>query len=61
MDMSHNEYKYITSTCWDRENQPLTFVMKKGKYTGRYRLGLNKLFNPDSKPFKTPQMSINLK
>ena len=51
MDMSLNEFKYLTSFCWDKKYQPLTIDMIKGKYTGRYRLGLNKLFIPDSNLF----------
>ena len=51
LDMTPNEFKYLTSTCWDEKYQPLTIDMTKGKYTGRYRLGLNSLFVPDSSPF----------
>ena len=51
MDMTVNEFKYLTSTCWKRIYQPLTIDMTKGKYAGRYRLGLNSIFIPDSSPF----------
>ena len=51
MDMTLNEYKYLTSTCWNKNYQPLTIDMTKDKYTGRYRLGLNSIFVPDSSPF----------
>ena len=32
--------------------------MTKDKYTGRYRLGLNSLFVPDTNPLQTLYMSI---
>ena len=51
MDMTLNEFKYLTCTCWNKNNQPLTIEMTKDKYTGRYRLGLNSIFVPDSSPF----------
>ena len=51
MDMTSNEFKYLTSTCWNEKYQPLTIDMTKDKYTGRYRLGLNSIFIPDSSPF----------
>ena len=51
MDMTLNEFKYLNSTCWNQNYQPLTIDMTKGKYTGRYRLGLNSIFVPDSSPF----------
>ena len=51
MDMTLNEIKYLTSTCWNKNYQPLTIDMTKDKYTGRYRLGLNSIFVPDSSPF----------
>ena len=38
----------LTSTCWDKKYQPLTIDMTKDKYTGRYGLGLNSLFVPNS-------------
>ena len=38
MDMSFNESKFLISTCWDEKYQPLTIVMTKVKYIGRYRL-----------------------
>ena len=41
MDMTLDEFKYLTSTCWNQIYQPLTFDMTEEKYTGRYRLGLN--------------------
>ena len=37
MDMTINEFKLLTSTCWNKNYQPLTIDMTKDKYTGRYR------------------------
>ena len=51
MDMTLNEFKLLTSTCWNEKYQPLTIDMTKDKYTGRYRLGLNSIFVPNSSPF----------
>ena len=51
MDMNLNEFKLLTSTCWNKIYQPLTVDMAKDKYTGRYRLGLNSIIVPDSSPF----------
>ena len=51
MDMTSNEFKLLTSTCWNEKYQPLTIDMTKDKYTGRYRLGLNSIFVPHSSPF----------
>ena len=51
MDMTLNEFKILTSTCWNKTYQPLTIDMTKDKYTGRYRLGLNSIFVPDTSPF----------
>ena len=51
MDMTLNEFKSLTSTCWTEKCQPLTIDMTKDKFTGRYRLGLNSIFVPDSSPF----------
>ena len=39
MDMTINEFKYLTNTCWNEKYQPLTIDMTRDKYTGRYRLG----------------------
>ena len=46
-----NEFKYVTSTCWSKNYQPLTIDMTKDKYHGRYRLGLNSIFVSVSSPF----------
>ena len=51
MDMTFDEFKNLTSTCWNEKYQPLTFDLSKDKYFGRYRLGLSSLFVPDSSPF----------
>ena len=38
MDMTLNDFKYSTNTCWDKKHQPLTIDMIKDKYTGRHRI-----------------------
>ena len=50
MDMTLNEFKLLTSTCWNEKFTPLTIDMTKDKYTGRYRINLNSVFVPDSSP-----------
>ena len=50
-DVSLKEYKHSTSTCWDKNHQPLTIHMTKDKNTGRCRLGLNSKFILDSSFF----------
>ena len=52
MDMTVNEFKYLTSTCWDKQYSPLTIDTTKDKTLGRYRLGLNIIFIPDSTPIQ---------
>ena len=52
MDMTLNEFKYLSSSCWNRNDQPLTIDMTKDNFTGRYRLGLNGIFVPDISPFQ---------
>ena len=51
VDMTLDEFKLLTSTCWNKNYQPLNIDMTKDKYTGRYRLGLNVIFVPDSTAF----------
>ena len=51
MDMTLDDFKYLTSTCWNDKYKPPTIDMTKDKYTGRYRLGLNSIFVPNSSPF----------
>ena len=52
MDMKLDEFKYLSSTCWNENYQPLTIDRTKDKYTGRYRSGFKSLFVPNSFPFK---------
>ena len=51
MDMTLNEFKLLTSICWNKNYQPLTIDMTEDKYIGRYRLGLNSIFVPDTSSF----------
>ena len=51
MDMTLDEFKSLISICWNEKYQPLTIDMTKDKYTGRYRLGLNSIFVPDTNLF----------
>ena len=51
MDMNLNEFKLLTSTCWNKNYQPLTIDKTKDKNMGRYRLGLNSIFVPNTSPF----------
>ena len=51
MDMTLNEFKLLTSTCWNEKYQPLTIDMTKYRYQGRYPLGLNSIFVPDTTRF----------
>ena len=51
MDMTLNEFSYLTSTFWNEKYQPLTIDMTKDKNTGRNRLGQKSIFVPDSSPF----------
>ena len=51
MDMTLNEFKLLTSTCWNKNYQPLTIDMTKDRYQGCYRLVLNSIFVPDTTPF----------
>ena len=50
VDMTLNEIKLLTVTCWNEKCQPLTIDVTKDKFTGRYRLGLNSIFIPDGSP-----------
>ena len=38
-DMTLNNIKLLTRTCWKEKYQHLTIDLTKDKYTGRYRLG----------------------
>ena len=55
MDLTLDELKYLTSTCWNERYQPLPFDMTKDKYTGRYRLGSSSIFVPNSSFFQIIQ------
>ena len=51
IDMTLNEFKLLTSTCWNEKYQPLNIDMTKNAYDGRYRLGLKSIFVPHTSPF----------
>ena len=51
MDMTLNEFKLLTSTCWNKNYLPLTINMSKNAYDGLYRVGLKSIFVPGSSPF----------
>ena len=51
MAMTLNKFKLLTYTCWNEKYQALTIDMTNDKFFGRYRLGLNSIFVPDSSPF----------
>ena len=51
MEVTLDEFKYLTITCWNEQYQPLSIDNTKDKYTCRYRLGSNSLFLPNSSPF----------
>ena len=50
-DVTLDEFKYLTSTCWNEKYQLLTYNKTKKKHRGRYRLGLNSLSVPDGPLF----------
>ena len=50
MDMTLNEFKFLTSTCWNVKYQPLTIDLTKDEDIEKFRLGLNSIFVPDSSP-----------
>ena len=58
--MTLAEFKYLTSVCWNKRYQPITIDMTKDKYTGRYRLGLNSIFVPDTSPFLEESIYSNV-
>ena len=58
MDMILNEFKLLTSTCWNEKYLPLTKDMIKSKNKGRYCLGLRSLFVLDTIFFDTQLLSI---
>ena len=51
MNLTLDEFKYLTSVCWNEKNQPFTNDMAKIKYTSRSRLGLKSLVILVSSPF----------
>ena len=51
MDMTMNGYEFLTSVFWNEKYQPFTIDMTKNKYTGRYRLGLDSVFVPNTNRF----------
>ena len=50
--MTLNDFKLLTSTCWNKNYQPLTIDMTEDKYQGRYRLGFKSIFVPNTYPYK---------
>ena len=44
MDMTLSEFKLLTSSCWNKNYQPLTIDMNGDRYQGCYRLGINNIF-----------------
>ena len=48
MDLTLDEFKYLTSTCWNEQYQPLTIDMTEDNFSGLYRLGLNNLIIPEN-------------
>ena len=51
MNITHNESKLVTSTCWNEKHQPTTIDVTKDKNTSRFRFGLNSLFIPNTNLF----------
>ena len=60
MDMTLNEFILLTSTCWNKNYQPLNIDMTKDKYTGRYRLRLNSIFVLHSSPFYNLYLKMSI-
>ena len=58
MDKTLDEYKCLTSTCWNKNYQPVTLDMTKDRYQGRYRLGLNSIFVPNLSFFEILNESL---
>ena len=48
MELTPNEFIFLTSTCWDENYQPLTIDMTKHNCTGCYSLESTSLFDPDT-------------
>ena len=60
MHMTLNEFKLLTSTCWNEKYQPLTIDMTKDRYQGRHRLGINNIFVPDTTPFQYLSLIVSI-
>ena len=60
MLVTPDEFKCLTSACWDKQHLPLTIDLAKGNYIGRYRLGLNSIFVTDSSLFKIKVLNLYL-
>ena len=50
-DLTLDDIRYLTTTCWYENYQSLTIDMTKDRYQGRYRLGLTSIFVRNSSPF----------
>ena len=46
-DLTLDEFRFLTSTCWDKKYPPLPFDKTKYIHKDRYQLGLNSLFAPN--------------
>ena len=51
MDMTLNDFKLLTPTCWKEKDQLLTIDMTKDKDIGKNRFVSNSIFFPYSSPF----------
>ena len=60
LDMTLDDFKFLTSTCWTEKYQPHTIDMTNKKYQGRYRLGLLSVFVPDTTLFQYIDMYLSL-
>ena len=52
MDMTLDEFKYLTITFWNEHYQTFDMDKTKDKNTGRYKLGLKSIFVPIRSPFE---------
>ena len=53
MDTTLEEFKLLTSTCWNEKYQPFTIDMTKDRYKSCYGFGLNSIFVPNSYVFES--------
>ena len=51
--MTPSKLKVLSSSSWNEKYQPNTIAMTRDKYTGRYHLGSNSIFAPDTFTFKS--------